>query len=246
MKKLITLFLIPFLGITYSQATTWETISFGFWQDSTVWLGGAVPDTTSGDTFIIKHAIVIDSDLTFESGAYMLIEKEGGICGHQIGTLLQNSTVVIYGILELDELYINSGFLRIYQGELILYTYAELKGQGAVLKVEEDARMVVGEWFDCVSPTFDFALDRTASTSVEVKSSVSVYPNPFTNTITIKISNDNLTTVKVCDLSGKEVLKSYFTTHRINTLDLDFLKSGIYILTVANKDEAYVTKIIKN
>ena len=87
MKKLLVLILIQLIGITSISTVTWQAANRGFWQDSALWVGGVVPDTTSSDTFVISHPIVIESDLILESGAHMLIDSTGGICGHQIATV---------------------------------------------------------------------------------------------------------------------------------------------------------------
>ena len=107
-KNSIKLSLILLLGNVCTYATTWETIDKGYWTDTAVWLNGAVPDTMSGDTFVINHPIVISQDLIFTSRAYILITQNGGICGHQKGTLLNSAKLITYGILELDDLVIDN------------------------------------------------------------------------------------------------------------------------------------------
>jgi len=206
-----------------------------------------VPDTASGDTFLINHPIVIDNDLRLESGAYMLIQNGGGICGHQIATVLGNAKLVVYGILELDELYVNSGFVRIYKGDVTLTTYAQITGQGGNLKVEEEASLVVGEWFECRLPDYSFARTSTAVVVPQiVNRSISIYPNPFTNALTIENLQGLYSDFKVYNLLGEEVFSSLMHSNEPNTFNLNHLKKGVYILTVFADDTKYSFKIVKN
>lgn len=247
MKNILAILLFIVLAPLVSHAATHETISRGFWQDSTVWVGGVVPDTTSSDTFIINHPIVLESDLTLESGAFISINTNGGICGHQIATVLSGGRLEVSGILELDELYVDGGSVRIFEGNVKLTTFAQIKGLGGNLKVEEEANLVVGEWFECLLPDYAFAVEQTADISDSPKTySISVHPNPFTNSISIENIKSSVVNVSVFDLLGNEVLSSQFYSSRNETLNLSFLNDGIYILTVVDKDEVYSTRIVKN
>ena len=70
--------------------------------------------------------------------------------------------------------------------------------------------------------------------------SISIYPNPFINDITINTElNGQLT---VFDLSGKMV---YQSSSEAKTIPLSHLKSGIYMLVLTLDSISYTEKIIK-
>lgn len=246
MKKLVLVLIIQTFVMATSYATTWETSSKGYWQDASVWVGGVVPDTAISDTFLINHPIVIDNDLIFEPGAYMLIEKDGGICGHQIATVLSNAKLVVHGILELDELYVNSGFVRVFEGNVTLTTFAQIRGQGGTLKVEEEARMVVGEWFECRLPDYAFARTTTASIKKKVANNpIDIYPNPFTTTVVIENSTNEQSEIKVRDITGREVYSITLAFEGNNSIDLSFLTKGVYTLSISTIEGLYATRVVK-
>ncbi len=244
-KKHIYL-LILLLGTLYTQATTWETVSRGFWQDSSVWVGGIVPDTSSADTFLINHPVVIECGLNLESGAFIKINENGGICGHQIATVLGGAKLDVYGILELDELYVNSGLVTINKGNVKLTTYAQISGQGARLKVEEDASFIVGEWFECLLPDYAFALIGTSSINKKtIDPAISVYPNPFSRTITLENPFNQSAVVTIFNSVGTEVYTRVLHIEKAERIDLSQLKSGIYWLVFMSEQESKVEKLFK-
>ena len=252
MKNTITLCLLILLGSSSIYATTWETVEKGFWADSTVWSNGIVPDTTSSDTFYIKHPIVITNDLIFTSGAYILIEEDGGICGHHKTTLLNNTKLITYGILELDDLYVNSGNVLCLSGDVILTTSATIRGTGGTLKVDSVGRLTVGTWFECVLPNYAFLLDETTGVeSTTSPSEVTVYPNPFSTTLTVdsrehpRSTADPYTKARIYDLLGQEVYATLLTQPGIQQLDLALLPDAMYLLHLSNAGGIYTSRIIK-
>ena len=69
---------------------------------------------------------------------------------------------------------------------------------------------------------------------------IRIYPNPFINEITINSTLNG--TVTILDLSGKVVYQSATANQ---TIQLDHLDSGIYILVLASNSKLYTQKIIK-
>lgn len=256
MKKIrssLALSLIMMLVSTLSYATIWETASQGFWDSPSIWVNGTVPDTTSGDTFYIKHPIVVTNDLVFEEGAYVVIEENGGLCGHQKATVLKNAQIISYGVLELDDLLVNSGFVHCLAGKVILTTSARIMGTGAKVKIDSVAYLAVGPWFDCVLPNYAFLLDETLSTNdSKISSGVKIYPNPFSSTITIEngsnelLKSENTRKVIIYDCIGKEAFNALITGDGINDLDLSFLSNGMYRISISNEAENLSATIIKH
>ncbi len=245
--------IILMLASSFSYATIWETASQGFWSNPTIWLNGTVPDSSSGDTFYIKHPIVIENDLVFEEGAYVVIEENGGICGHQKATVLKNAAVISYGILELDDLLVNSGFVHCLSGKVILTTSARLMGAGGKVKIDSVAYLAVGPWFECVLPNYAFLLDETLSTNqTTLPAPLKIYPNPFSSTITIENrlneldKKENPSKIIIYDYIGKEVVNTLITRESINTLDLSFLNVGMYRICISNEVETRLATLIKH
>ena len=80
-----------------------------------------------------------------------------------------------------------------------------------------------------------------------VPSRISVSPNPFSDKITIRFFNNNaICHVKIYNTLGQVLYnkKDILNTNE-QTLDLEFLKPGIYFLTLYYSDNFYKTKIVK-
>ena len=73
---------------------------------------------------------------------------------------------------------------------------------------------------------------------------VTVYPNPFGETLNIKVESSGLTKVTVMDIIGKVVYSAEFAdkAYPINTSNL---KTGIYILKVLNGNKTNVIRVVK-
>lgn len=90
-----------------------------------------------------------------------------------------------------------------------------------------------------------FALDNmayktsTLSTNAIAQNEFAVYPNPFTSELNVKGGNGDLT---ITDLTGKVVYIASHVTE--STIDLSFLKQGMYVLSV-NNNGTISTKMIK-
>ena len=69
---------------------------------------------------------------------------------------------------------------------------------------------------------------------------VNIYPNPFTDKITIQ--SNALNTFKMFDITGKQIIVNS-SSNRINTTSLD---AGIYFLNVESNNASKTFKLIKN
>lgn len=58
------------------------------------------------------------------------------------------------------------------------------------------------------------------------------FPNPFSNTLTFKLNNNDLSELRIFDLSGREIIQKEFTNEL--TLETFDFKSGIYFYTITN------------
>ncbi|PWK17895.1 T9SS type A sorting domain-containing protein [Xanthomarina spongicola] len=76
-----------------------------------------------------------------------------------------------------------------------------------------------------------------------LENSVSIFPNPTSNIITIDTSNKiTVNSLELYNIVGKQVIK----TNNVSTLDLSELSSGVYMLRVITDSGTLTKKIIRN
>ena len=71
---------------------------------------------------------------------------------------------------------------------------------------------------------------------------LNIYPNPFSDNITFEVNDEYF--VKIYDLNGK-VLYNSIVNQAEKTLNLQFLKKGVYQVMLINKNETINLKILK-
>ena len=71
---------------------------------------------------------------------------------------------------------------------------------------------------------------------------VSVFPNPFTNRISI--STDINSSISIIDITGK-VVYATINLNELIQLDLSELKTGVYFLSISNNNTKSISKLIK-
>ena len=77
------------------------------------------------------------------------------------------------------------------------------------------------------------------------ETSVTIYPNPTFEKVSIKVSNSNeIVELTICDLMGKAMFQGNYSTNSI-TLNLEFLKEGVYFVKIKLFDNSYTTKQIQ-
>ncbi|MEG2336477.1 MAG: S8 family serine peptidase, partial [Bacteroidales bacterium] len=77
-----------------------------------------------------------------------------------------------------------------------------------------------------------------------VEQNLAVYPNPNSGRISIDLRNNEIPKqLKIYDLSGRKVLQ--LNKQEINSISIESLKSGIYLLRVETENNVYTNKIIK-
>ncbi|HOY96425.1 MAG TPA: T9SS type A sorting domain-containing protein, partial [Catalimonadaceae bacterium] len=70
---------------------------------------------------------------------------------------------------------------------------------------------------------------------------VSVFPNPFSNKITLQSGSAESLSVSLCDLMGKEIQSARFT--RTGELSLSHLPDGVYLLKIPSRNQTL--KLVK-
>lgn len=81
---------------------------------------------------------------------------------------------------------------------------------------------------------------------VKNKTSATIYPNPFTNSIRVELSSPqkNTSQISIIDLQGR-VLKSLFTKEQNTSLNLAELATGIYFLRIQNGNAIITKRVVK-
>jgi hypothetical protein len=74
--------------------------------------------------------------------------------------------------------------------------------------------------------------------------SVSIYPNPFKDQITITLDNNQASEVVITDIAGKVVLNKKFNNNEIK-IDMSGLSAGQYIVNVKNNNSTITRKMVK-
>jgi hypothetical protein len=76
---------------------------------------------------------------------------------------------------------------------------------------------------------------------------VSVYPNPFSETLKVHAQTDtqDLMQVMLFDMSGKEIVRQNGITNNIMDIEPGEISAGLYIIKVVTKDGVTVKKVVK-
>ncbi|MBK9415378.1 MAG: T9SS type A sorting domain-containing protein [Bacteroidetes bacterium] len=73
-----------------------------------------------------------------------------------------------------------------------------------------------------------------------------VYPNPFSESLTISMNEDvNFYSIVIKDIFGSVVFKTNNISPKIHELNLSDLRPGIYFLDLRKRDEYLSKRIIK-
>jgi hypothetical protein len=73
---------------------------------------------------------------------------------------------------------------------------------------------------------------------------VNVYPNPAKDILNIDVTNNKISTIQICDLTGKNVLRKKSLTKGANEINVSTLETGVYILRIKSIDGIYTEKIM--
>lgn len=88
-------------------------------------------------------------------------------------------------------------------------------------------------------------LQTLATNEIDIQN-IEIFPNPFTETISFKNNSfdfENVKYINIFDCNGRFIKK--MTLNKNNTINLSFLKSGIYFVELPNKDKRIIRKLIK-
>jgi subtilisin-like proprotein convertase family protein len=123
-----------------------------------------------------------------------------------------------------------------------------------------NGEVAAGNWtltiFDSYTTGDDGTLDNweldlclaapNSITHNEVENSISIYPNPTNNNISIDVGDVNIVdNIILLDVQGKIVYKNRNITHSKITIDLNNQSEGIYILKVQQTNKVNTYKVVK-
>ncbi|WP_159038652.1 T9SS type A sorting domain-containing protein [Brumimicrobium mesophilum] len=90
-----------------------------------------------------------------------------------------------------------------------------------------------------------FKVELFSLSELESSSGISVYPNPFKNVIQLKNPNQEKHDITIFNSVGKIVLKTAIES-KIESLDLDELQKGVYLIRMSNENYTKSMRIVKN
>jgi hypothetical protein len=221
-------------------ATQWYTQQNGFWNQGSTWLGGIAPDNFPNDTINIQHAVALTQNLYLGSDCFLKIESNGSICGHNNMLVPSGATLLKYGLLELDTLYIPGGSVTCNPpGNVILTVYGLLSNGGSL---SITCNFQVGPWFECQLPEFGFL----SLNEIDKKDlGFDLYPNPSNEFFILKAVEQatKVQQIQLLDLAGKIMLsvENYNPNDRICIKELP---PSLYFLRIKSEDNYYFKKII--
>ena len=207
-------------------AVTYTTNSQGYWHESSSWVNGDIPPYICSDTIIIQHSITFTDHLTLENGAYMEIESQGGLCGHQ-NLYLVNSQLIKYGILQIDTMDINSSIVNCYPpGEVIATGQIMMYGAGHSFSLS--CPLAVGPWFECGSTFHPVEVVELSDSHMKI------FPNPAKNEINVETTGIENAQISIYNLNNELLHSSKSNYTHKTTIDISNLPSGMYLLTISN------------
>jgi ELWxxDGT repeat protein len=75
---------------------------------------------------------------------------------------------------------------------------------------------------------------------------VNLYPNPSSGVLNINVENQQIESVKIFNLTGKEVMQLSAKSKLTETINISQLSSGVYLIQLKTKTNVFSRKIIKN
>jgi hypothetical protein len=226
-------FKISLFALTYTTAVN------GNWNNHGCWVNANIPSFDNADTIIIKHHIVLQSNLNLFNGAHLLIENNGGICGHVQLFVNSGSSVLKFGILEIDALNMSGGSVDLLPpGNTIFTQYGLLSGG----TFNNTSNFFVGPWFECQMPEYQFL---SGFDELYANKKIKVFPNPSTNFIFIDLPvSTNFYEVVIFNDKGAEVYHKEVNLNQ-NIVDVTEFTPGLYVIQIISQQSFASAKFCK-
>jgi hypothetical protein len=233
---LVALFIFSF---KVSKAFTFITAFNGNWNNQGCWFGGALPSFNIADTVIIKHHIVLPSNLTLLNGAHLQIESTGGLCGHVQLFVNTGTSVIKFGILEIDVLNMTGGTVDLLPPGNTIFTQYGLLSGGVF---NNTSNFFVGPWFECQMPEYQFLNGlNDKHNSVAIK----IFPNPVEQLVYIDMPNHvKESSCLIFDSKGALLLQKQLRQPQ-KQIDVSELQQGLFFLQIISNEKTMLGKFYK-
>ena len=117
---------------------------------------------------------------------------------------------------------------------------AQTIGQTSVIGNYSDNNLNVGQGFQ------QSKVGQLHIKGLNKEISLTIFPNPFENQITISYTAQELVNVTFFDMTGKLIYKNNLSfISENNTIDVSFFSTGIYLVRLQSKLNTSYTKIVK-
>ena len=101
-----------------------------------------------------------------------------------------------------------------------------------------------GNWVPDMDADFFYSNITINSLENNKQESISIYPNPATDFITIANKSNKLLNMYIFDISGKKIMQQSFSSSK--KIDISKLESGVYFIQLMDQTETvYTEKLIK-
>lgn len=100
----------------------------------------------------------------------------------------------------------------------------------------------IGSW---TTVSFLWKSDVTGINNISSNSTVSVFPNPVNDVVNVRFDTQENRSYELFSISGNKMLDGKMNDIS-NTIDMENLSTGVYLLKIQHKSDSYYSKIIKN
>jgi hypothetical protein len=132
---------------------------------------------------------------------------------------------------------------KYYLNGQLYWDYHDYQYAGRTAQYVADFYPINGGAVDSYNRSVTYSTNYDPNNIHELQANtLTTYPNPFTNTLTIQTTNQTPELVKLISITGKEVLRSSSFTGQLNTAAVE---PGMYFLVVEYATGTQVQKVVK-
>ncbi|MEO5674274.1 MAG: kelch repeat-containing protein, partial [Chitinophagales bacterium] len=134
-----------------------------------------------------------------------------------------------------------------YQWQLNAVDIPGATGQSFTILQSGTYTVIIGDSNGCVNSASKEVV-ITGIVEVNDHSAISIYPNPSSDQVFLHIAslhNNQAATISVINVLGKTILQQKVTWNDQVALEVKNLSPGIYLLTVVNEEEKFVTRFVR-
>ncbi len=91
---------------------------------------------------------------------------------------------------------------------------------------------------------FDILVDICTGVSSLTNGSISIYPNPTTNQITVNSGESSVNQIQISDVQGKVVYQSNESFIGNKTIDVSHLAKGLHLIKISGASQSFLQKIV--